>query len=125
MRRHGADEISFGIIGVVTVYGAADQNQDQDRDRMPHADSLLLPTGRDNARLHYTARSGAPAAIEGRPRRRPNGARQRVARTVRDRRTVRVVFPGEVEEPHVEEPERDTASLLAMFRPLDASTDEA
>jgi hypothetical protein len=38
---------------------------------------------------------------------------------------VRVVFPGEVEGPDVEEPERDTASLLAMFRPLDASTDEA
>jgi hypothetical protein len=32
---------------------------------------------------------------------------------------VRAVFPGEVEEPDVEEPERDTASLLAMFRPLD------
>jgi hypothetical protein len=37
---------------------------------------------------------------------------------------VRAVFP-EGEEPDVEDPERDTASLLAMFRPLDASTDEA
>jgi hypothetical protein len=33
---------------------------------------------------------------------------------------VRAVFPDEVEEPDVEDPERDTASLLAMFRPLDA-----
>jgi hypothetical protein len=33
---------------------------------------------------------------------------------------VRAVFPGEVEEPDVEEPERDTASLLAMFKPLDS-----
>jgi hypothetical protein len=30
---------------------------------------------------------------------------------------VRAVFPDEVEEP--DEPERDTASLLAMFKPLD------
>ena len=34
-------------------------------------------------------------------------------------RGVRVVLPGDVEPGDVEDPERDTESLLAMFRPFD------